>query len=138
MSKSRSPIYENIGAKLLALREQKGKTQTEMAEILGKSMQAYAKYENAENHISLDALHTLADYHGVPLADLLPDNAVLNRISDAKHTHKGLSEDQAPLEGVPKADRLTDAATASNLVLGIRDADVRRDLLKLISTIQNR
>ena len=138
MSKPRSPLYENIGAKLLALREQKGKTQTEMAEILGKSMQAYAKYENAENHISLDALHILADYHRVPLADLLPDSAVLDQLSDAKHSNRGMAEDQSPLEGTPKTDRLADAATASNLMLGIRDADVRRDLLKLISTIQNR
>ncbi|MEM1390184.1 MAG: helix-turn-helix transcriptional regulator [Pseudomonadota bacterium] len=138
MPKDKSPLYENIAEKLLALREQKGKTQTEIAEVVGKSMQAYAKYENAENYISLDALHTLSDYHGVALADLLPDAAVLDRISQDKGQIKGVAEAQAALDGIPKSDRLADAATASNLMLGIRDPKLRRDLIQLISTIRDK
>ncbi|MEM7007421.1 MAG: helix-turn-helix transcriptional regulator [Pseudomonadota bacterium] len=138
MPKEKSPLYENIGGKLIALREQRGKLQSEMGKIIGKSTQAYAKYENAENNIALDVLHVLSDYHGVPLAALLPDSSVLDSISHEKKHIKGVAETQAALDGIPKSDRLADAATTSNLMLGIRDPKLRRDLIQLISTIRDK
>ena len=133
----KSPIYQNIGLKLRALREQQSKTQAEIATLLGKSAQAYAKYEIAENQLSLDALHVLATYYGIGLVDLLPEEAVLKNISQDQKIHKGVGEDQAPLTGTPKENRLSDAAKAGDLMLGIRNDAVRKDLIRLLTTIRD-
>lgn len=134
---TKSPLYQNIGLKIRALREQKGKTQAEIATLLGKSSQAYAKYEIAENQLSLDAMHTLAEFYGVSLADLLPDSAVLVDFADEQSRSKGVAEDQSALTGTPRDDRLSDAARASDLMLGIRNAAIRKDLLQLITSIRD-
>lgn len=133
----KSPLYQNIGLKIRALREQRGITQAEVAALLGKSSQAYAKYEIAENQLSLDAMHALADFYGVTLADLLPDPSVLATFSDERKQTKGMAEDQSALTGTPRDDRLSDAARASDLMLGIRNAAIRKDLLQLITSIRD-
>lgn len=133
----KSQIYQNIGLKLRALREQRGKTQAEIAALLGKSAQAYAKYEIAENQLTLDALHMLAEFYDITLAELLPDTAVLDSLSTKTATRIGVAEDQAALTGIPKDDRLSDAAQASDLMLGIRNPAIRKDLLRLITSIRD-
>jgi len=133
----KSPIYQNIGLKLRALREQQGKTQADIAALLGKSAQAYAKYENAENQLSLDALHVLATYYGVTLAELLPEETVLKSISVSQTINKGVAEAQTPFNGTPRDDRLSDAAKVGELMLGLRNGDVRNDLIRLITTIRD-
>ena len=48
--------------RLKELRAESGKTQDEMAKILGTSRQVYANYENSINEPSLEILIKLADF----------------------------------------------------------------------------
>lgn len=56
---------------LKILREQKKKSQTEMAEILHISRQAYNFYENGQREPKIDMLLKMADYFGVSVDYLL-------------------------------------------------------------------
>lgn len=51
--------------RLRELREDKDKTQTEIAKILGMKQSQYSRYENSIRDIPLDSLITLAKYYGV-------------------------------------------------------------------------
>lgn len=51
--------------RLRELREDKDKTQTEIAKILGMKQSQYSRYENGIRDIPLDSLITLAKYYGV-------------------------------------------------------------------------
>ena len=52
-------------------RERKGKTQKEMAEILGVSENGYQSYEMGDGEPKLQTLLTLANYFGVSVDCLL-------------------------------------------------------------------
>ena len=51
--------------RLRELREDRDKTQTEIAKILGMKQSQYFRYENGIRDIPLDSLITLAKYYGV-------------------------------------------------------------------------
>lgn len=51
--------------RLRELREDRDKTQTEIAKILGMKQSQYSRYENGIRDIPLDSLVTLAKYYGV-------------------------------------------------------------------------
>ena len=50
--------------RLRELREDRDKTQTEIAKILGMKQSQYSRYENGIRDIPLDSLITLAKYYG--------------------------------------------------------------------------
>lgn len=49
------------------IREDRDKSQTEIAEILGMKQQQYARYESGLQEIPVHHLITLAEYYGVSL-----------------------------------------------------------------------
>ena len=51
--------------RLRELREDRDKTQTEIAKILGMKQSQYSRYENGIRDLPLDSLITLAKYYGV-------------------------------------------------------------------------
>ena len=51
--------------RLRELREDRDKTQTEIAKILGMKQSQYSRYENGIRDIPLDSLITLAKYYDV-------------------------------------------------------------------------
>lgn len=51
--------------RLRELREDRDKTQAEIAKILGMKQSQYSRYENGIRDIPLDSLITLAKYYGV-------------------------------------------------------------------------
>ena len=51
--------------RLRELREDRDKTQTEIAKILGMKQSQYSRYENGIRDIPLDSIITLAKYYGV-------------------------------------------------------------------------
>ena len=51
--------------RLRELREDRDKTQTEIAKILGMKQSQYSRYENGIRDIPLDSLITLAKYYSV-------------------------------------------------------------------------
>lgn len=57
--------------RLKILRKEKGKTQTEIAELIGVRKLAYAHYEQGKRKLSVDALVTLAQYYDVTTDYLL-------------------------------------------------------------------
>jgi transcriptional regulator with XRE-family HTH domain len=57
--------------RLRALREEQGRTQTQMAELFKVSRQVYANYENEINQPSLQTLIIMADYFECSLDYLL-------------------------------------------------------------------
>lgn len=57
--------------RLKELRQEKGVTQKEMAEILGyKGISGYNMIENQSNNIGLDKAKIIADYFGVSIEEL--------------------------------------------------------------------
>ena len=57
--------------RLRELREDRDKTQTEIAKILGMKQSQYSRYENGIRDIPLDSLMTLAKYYGVSIDYIL-------------------------------------------------------------------
>lgn len=57
--------------RLRDLREDHGKTQQDIADILGTSQTMYARYERGANELPLRHLLKLADYYGVSADYLL-------------------------------------------------------------------
>lgn len=57
--------------RLRDLREDRDKSQTEMAALLGCSQQTYSRYENEKVQMTYAVLDRLADYFGVSVDYLL-------------------------------------------------------------------
>lgn len=62
--------------RLKELREDKDKTQSEIADMLGTTQQYYSEYENGKRKLPLEHLKTLALFYGVSADYILgsPDN----------------------------------------------------------------
>lgn len=69
------PVDAYVGARLRALRAERGHSQSRLAEALGVSFQQVQKYENGSNRLPLAALLQAADFLGVSPMDLLPPGA---------------------------------------------------------------
>ncbi|MEM9054046.1 MAG: helix-turn-helix domain-containing protein, partial [Pseudomonadota bacterium] len=135
-------IYEQIGSRLRALREQSGLNQADVAKLIGKSHQTYSNYEKATNHITLDCLYALARHYSVALTDLLPDQQQIDALlpsTQGKQKPFGVAESQAVFTRSDSApsDRLADAAAISGLILKIRDDQVRKDLIALTRSVSS-
>jgi repressor LexA len=63
--------------RLKNLRKKKGKTQQQMADLLGLSQQAYAAYENNTANPPIDILSKLANYFGITTDYLLGRSEIL-------------------------------------------------------------
>lgn len=64
-----------LGQTLKKLRVQKNKTQTDIAKIIKKSQQSYAKYELGMNEPDIQTLNSLAEYYCIPV-DVLTGNKI--------------------------------------------------------------
>ncbi|MDR1347173.1 MAG: helix-turn-helix domain-containing protein [Prevotellaceae bacterium] len=67
-----------LGTKLLNLRRQYRLSQTEIADILNVSQNAYNKWESDKNKPSADNLLKLSQYYKVDIMELLDDNDKIN------------------------------------------------------------
>ena len=72
--------------RLRSLREEMGKTQSQMAEIFQISRQAYANYENEINQPSLQILIAMADYFQCSVDYLLGRSDDLGNITCQPHS----------------------------------------------------
>lgn len=61
----------NIGANILALRDQVGMSQAELASLLGVSDKTVSSWENETRTPRMGVVKKLSDYFGVPVASLL-------------------------------------------------------------------
>lgn len=52
-------LYKQIGKKIQEVRKKKGLSQTELAELIGKSLRTIQKYESGEIGISIDEVHRI-------------------------------------------------------------------------------
>jgi len=66
-----------IGNRLLAIREDRGMTQVDMADLLKTLESTYACYERNENQISYNKFVKFAELLNVPVQDLLPETVVI-------------------------------------------------------------
>ncbi|GEM_PF-1087589 len=58
---------KDFGAKLLALRKQKGASQAEVAEYINLTVAAYQNYENGRREAGYETISKLADFYGVSI-----------------------------------------------------------------------
>ena len=70
------PIDIAIGAKVKALRLERGLKQGDLARALKLTFQQVQKYESGANRISGSKLWETARYFTVPVSDLFPDDGV--------------------------------------------------------------
>ena len=61
--------YSIIGQRIKSLRKRKGLNQTQLANLIGKSLRTMQKYETGEIEVSIDAVNALAKRY---YADLYP------------------------------------------------------------------
>jgi|AGTN01.3.fsa_nt_gi Predicted transcriptional regulators len=66
-------IGKQVGKKLKALREARGLTQTQLAGVLGKSIETISNFERGKVVTSLLTLDKLARYFGVAVKDFFSD-----------------------------------------------------------------
>lgn len=57
----------NYAERIRALREDKDKTQTEIAKLLGVGQRTYCDYELGKTRIPVDSLMTLAEFYNVSM-----------------------------------------------------------------------
>lgn len=62
---------------LIMMRSLAGKTQEDMAEVIGISRQAYAKWERGETIPDIEKCGRLAEFYGVTMDSLIKDDAQL-------------------------------------------------------------
>jgi transcriptional regulator with XRE-family HTH domain len=62
-----------VGALLREAREQKGKSQKELAQVVGRSSRIFGQYESGQHPIPLTQLEVLAEELGVPLSHFLDE-----------------------------------------------------------------
>ena len=67
------------GKTIKALREKKGLTQTELADILGVSSKAISKWETAKGLPDISLIKPLADALSVSVMELMTGNTVINK-----------------------------------------------------------
>lgn len=67
------PIDVEVGARVRAIRNAKGMSQTALGKALGVSYQQMQKYERGANRISASVLVKIARHFGVRPSQLLPD-----------------------------------------------------------------
>jgi len=67
-----------IGSRLLAIRQERGLTQADIAEVLGMPESSYARYERNETQIDYTKLVAFAEKLNVPVYDLLPETVSIN------------------------------------------------------------
>ena len=66
---------------LIVLRNIKGLTQEQVAEVIGISRQSYSKWEQGETYPDIDKCDKLAQYYGVTIDSLVHQN---NKVGDVK------------------------------------------------------
>ena len=73
-----------IGTKLSAIRQERQLTQDELADFLGVSTSAYARFERNETSMELDMLMKVSKKLDVPIHEFLPETFQINN-----HNHNG-------------------------------------------------
>lgn len=67
---------KDFGARLLALRKQKGVSQAEVAEYIGLTVAAYQNYENGRREAGYETISKLADFYHVSIDYLFGKDAI--------------------------------------------------------------
>lgn len=71
-------MKQRIGQRLLDIREQKNKTQAEMAHLLDVPLATYSRYERNETSVEYSKMIAFADKLNVPIQELLPDTVTIS------------------------------------------------------------
>lgn len=71
---------------LIMLRSLAGKTQEDIAEVIGISRQAYAKWERGETIPDIEKCGRLAEFYGVTMDSLIKDDVQLE--GQKRHQHR--------------------------------------------------
>lgn len=121
-------IDVELGKRLKALRVQSGKTQADIAAVLGVSPQQYQKYEKGSSKCSLESLVRLAAHYKQPVASLLPDSL-------GAKSGMSESEDAFVAPGAAVADEAHLIAEVTALFIRIGSKETRRKLIALLSEI---
>lgn len=85
---------KEVGELIRRLRDEKGITQMELAEMVGVSYQQIQKYEKGKSSISLCRLKQIADALDVPIVALLQKGEYA---SESPAVYRSLSEDEERL-----------------------------------------
>lgn len=71
-----------VGNKLIAEREDRKLTQTEMANLLGLSQSAYSRLERNETSLEIEQIVNIAKILQVPVQDFLPETFAIHSNND--------------------------------------------------------
>ena len=74
-------VKQVLADNLIFLRNIKGLTQEQVAEVIGISRQSYSKWEQGETYPDIDKCDKLAQYYGVTIDSLVHQN---NKVGDVK------------------------------------------------------
>ena len=80
-----SDIYLKLGLKIKELRIKDGKSQQELADIIGITQSSLAHYEKGTRKMYLETLRLFADYFGLTMDDLF---GMAQRDYENKTTHE--------------------------------------------------
>lgn len=119
------PVDRHVGHRIRLRRHELGMTQQQLAESVGITFQQLQKYERATNRISAGRLYSLSFALGVPVSWFF----------EGAERHSGKPGD---LANAHDADIITamascpDVLDAARCLLGISNANTRRQLVKII------
>lgn len=102
---------KKIGRLLKKLRNEKGLTQEQFAEMLNVSNRTVSRWENGNNMPDLDILIQISDYYEINLRDLLDGERKSEKMSKESEENKKSEENKELEETVLKAVDYTNSET---------------------------
>lgn len=112
---------KDFGARLLALRKQKGVSQAEVAGYIGLTVAAYQNYENGRREAGYETISKLADFYHVSIDYLFGKDAI--------------AEPNDPIKDMSDRLNLNPYERAIISAYLAMDSKSRKDLVKMISDV---
>jgi transcriptional regulator with XRE-family HTH domain len=123
-----SPIDLHLSKRLRLIRTQCGVTQYELGELIGVTFQQIQKYETALNKMSASRLYEICRVLNKPISSFFDDVS----IEDDYYNFEFTPESQVALEDKERSKELMNLSKAFH---GIGDAEIRRSIVALVSSL---
>ncbi len=109
----------NLCENLVYFRKLHKKNQTQIAKLINKSQQSYAKYENGDTEPDISSLIVLSNYYGISIDTLIGSKPKEISLNNSENNYLG--ENQRAIQKLSEKLDDDDAAQIYNYMLFVLD-----------------
>ena len=109
----------NLCENLVYFRKLHKKNQTQIAKLINKSQQSYAKYENGDTEPDISSLIVLSNYYGISIDTLIGSKPKEISLNNSENNYLG--ENQRAIQKLSEKLDDNDAAQIYNYMLFVLD-----------------